>query len=208
MGKKAAVEQGRKLGAEFGSKFSIRTGCRCLFSISCRFSNTKGSRLEMTAMLREWSAVFAVGNASERGRRGERGERTAAKKWRWSDRLKRAQQAAPLRRQSSARFSAGLSLETGRWCGRGELGEVGLAEEYRRADCSPPCSASVLNQIFIGTMIGSWDAEGKDSRVVFFPNYSYPKAKVRARSNARGRVGHPTNILLAKRLMGTIRYAL
>jgi hypothetical protein len=183
VGKKAAVEKGRKLGAEFGSKFSISTGRRCLFSIGCGFPNTKSSRLEMTAIPREWSVVFAVGSASGRGRRGERGERTAARGWVWSDGLKRAQRAAPLRRTSSARLSAGFPLETCPWSDQGDMGEVGLAEEYCRADCSPPCSASVLNQIFIGTMIGSWDAEGKDSRVVFFPNYSHPKAKVRARSN-------------------------
>jgi hypothetical protein len=72
----------------------------------------------------------------------------------------------------SAGFLAGdVSLETGRWSDQGDFGEVGLAEECCRADCSPPRSASVLSQIFIGTMIGSWDAEGKDLRAVFFSNF-------------------------------------
>ena len=101
-----------------------------------------------------------------------------AKERRWSAALQRAQHAVPLRREWLAGFLAGdVSLKTGRRGGQVDLGEVGLAEECCRADCSPPCTVPVLDQIFIGTMIGSWDAEGKDLRAVFFSDFCILKRK-------------------------------
>jgi hypothetical protein len=39
-------------------------------------------------------------------------------------------------------------------------------------ECSPPCCASVVKQIFIATMIGSWEKECKDVHAVSFSDSS------------------------------------
>ena len=89
-----------------------------------------------------------------------------AKERHWSAALRRAQQAAPLQRKSSAGFLAGsIPLVTGP---RGDHDNGGFTEHCCRRDCSLACSASILNLVFIVRMIGSREEECKDLRVVKF----------------------------------------
>src|SRR5271154_4408428 len=89
----------------------------------------------------------------------------------WSAALRRAQQAAPLQRKSSAGFwVGGVQLETGP---RGDHDNGGFTEQCCRGDCSPFCSAPTLNLVFIVTMIGISEAEGKDLNVVSISNCSH-----------------------------------
>jgi len=68
--------------------------------------------------------------------------------------------------------AAGERLLVG--CGaRGRGGrDVGWTEEYCCLDRSPECCASVLNHVFIATIIGSWEAEYKDQSTVGISNSS------------------------------------
>ncbi len=142
-------------------------------------------RAQQAAPLRrKSSARFSAGGvAVETGNRGDQGERVRVKDSRrsaaqhraqhavplrrgWLAALRRAQQAAPLQRKSSAGFLAGsIPLVTGP---RGDHDNGGFTEQCCRGDCSPSCSAPIPTHIFIATMIGSQDEECKDLCVVKF----------------------------------------
>ena len=99
-------------------------------------------------------------------------ERGVAKEWRWSAALHRAQHAVPLRSGwPVGLWVGGVWLETGP---RGDHGRGGFTQQCSRGDCSPYCSAPILNLIFIVTMIGISEAEGKDLNVVSISNCSHP----------------------------------
>jgi hypothetical protein len=98
-------------------------------------------------------------------------ERLAANEWRSSAALKRAQQAAPLQRKSLAGvWVGGVPLVT---ASRGVHGNGGFTAQCCRGDSSPPCLAPIPNLIFIATMIGSSEAEGKDLNVVNISDCSH-----------------------------------
>jgi hypothetical protein len=151
------------------------------WTVSCRFCLVRdvcellGRDSNLTDAWRLWAKGRCWSGTLKRAQRAaplRRKERlVSAKEWSCLNAVRRAQHAAPLRREWSAGFlSGGDMVETGRRGDKGRFGEVGLTE-LRCCDCSPSCAASALSHIFIATMIGSRDADCKDSHAVCFSNH-------------------------------------